>query len=55
MEFGPAGVAVQVVVTAIAGLHWLIVDVAGLLASAPVIMFVIVEVHVTVLAPPRPA
>ncbi len=55
MEFGPAGVAVQVVVPAIVGLHWLIVDAAGLLAGAPVIMFVIVEVHATVLAPPMPA
>ena len=43
------------VVAAIAGLHWLIVEAAGLLAGAPVIMLVIVEVHVTVLAPPLPA
>ena len=55
MAFGPAGVTAQVAVAAIAGLHWLIVDDAGLLAGAPVIMFVIVEVHVTVLAPPFPA
>lgn len=38
-----------------AGLHWLMVDAAALLAGAPVIMFVIVEVQVTVLAPPFPA
>ena len=55
MEFGPAGVAVQVVVAAIAGLHWLIVLAAGLLAGAPVMLLVIVEVHVTVLARPFPA
>ncbi len=55
MALGPAGVAVHVVVAAIAGLHWLIVDAAGLLAGAPVIMFVIVEVQVTVLAAPFPA
>ena len=42
-------------VAAMAGLHWLMVDAAGLLAGAPVIMFVIVEVHVTVAAPPLPA
>lgn len=55
MELGPAGVAVQVVVEPMAGLHWLMVDAAGLLAGAPVILFVIVEVHVTALAPPMPA
>ena len=45
----------QVVVEPMAGLHWLIVDPAGLLAGAPVMLFVIVAVHVTVLAPPLPA
>ena len=55
MAFGPAGVAVQVVVEPMAGLHWLMVDAAGLLAGAPVILFVIVEVQVTVAAPPLPA
>ena len=33
----------------------MMVDAAGLLAGAPVIWLVIVEVHVTVLAPPLPA
>ena len=55
MAFGPAGVAVQVLVEPMTGLHWLMVELAGSLAGAPVIMFVIVEVHVTVLAPPFPA
>ena len=55
MAFGPAGVAVQDVVELVAGLHWLMVDPAGLLAGAPMILFVIVDVHVTVLAPPLPA
>jgi hypothetical protein len=55
VAFGPAGVAVQVVVEPMTGLHWLMVDPAGLLAGAPVIAFVIVAVHVTVLAPPFPA
>ncbi len=55
ISFGPAGVAVQVIVEPLAGLHWLMVDPAGLLAGAPVIAFVIVAVQVTVAAPPIPA
>ena len=45
----------HVLVEPMAGLHWLMVELAGSLAGAPVITLVIVEVHVTVLAPPLPA
>lgn len=36
------------------GLHWSMVERAAALAGAPVMMLVMVEVHVTVLAPPLP-
>ena len=45
----------QVNVELMAGLHWLMVDAADLLAGASVTAFVIVAVQVTVAAPPLPA
>lgn len=36
------------------GLHWSMVEDAAALAGAPVMLLVMVEVHVTVLAPPFP-